>query len=247
MIQDLTKLPQQNWNKTLEHEEEYRGKKLRIFSVKPQAYLIGVTQPVGILEGYSADAILVKAFEKNYKTPSKPGVVEKYGFEQMHGEPIELVSFVYEFIYDRAIEAEMNRYRHNSKNYESSRYVDPFKHGLTVVFPDDCVTDKQRKEFVQIDVLHAFRRYADAMKDNGAKKQSARRRLGTYQAVESTFAINLRSLWHMARQRSAELSPNGREAEPQISDVMTQAVFAIKPYLPRFYDTLLTQIGKGYR
>jgi thymidylate synthase ThyX len=244
---DLNNLPQRDWNKTLEHEEVYRGKTLRIYSVKPQAHLIGVTKPSGMLEGYSADAILVKAFEKNYKTPSKPGVVDKYGFEQMHGEPLELVSFVYEFIFDRATEAEMNRYRHNSKNYESSRYVDFFKHGLTVVFPDDCVTYKQCDDFIQNDVLGAFKRYTDAIIDNKAKKQSARRRLGTYQAVESTFAINLRSLWHMARQRSAELSPNGKEAEPQIGDVMTQAVYAIKPYLPRFYDTLIAQIGKGYR
>jgi thymidylate synthase ThyX len=244
---DLNKLPKRDWNKTLEHEEVYRGKTLRIYSVAPQAHIIGVTQPVGMLEGYSADAILVKAFEKNYKTPAKPGVVDKYGFEQMHGEPLELVSFQYEFIFDRAIEAEMNRYRHNSKNYESSRYVDPFKHGLTVVFPDDCVSESQRREFIKYDVFIAFKLYTDAILDNGAKKQSARRRLGTYQAVESVFSINLRSLWHMARQRSAELSPNGKEAEPQIGDVMTQAVYAIEPYLPRFYGTLLEQIGKGYR
>jgi thymidylate synthase ThyX len=199
-----------------------------------------------MLEGYSADAILVKAFEKNYKTPSKPGVVEKYGFEQMHGEPLELVSFVYEFIFDRATEAEMNRYRHNSKNYESSRYVDFLKHGLTIVFPDDVQTKDQKSEFLS-DVLVAFKAYTNAIIDNKAKKQAARRRLGTYQAVESAFSINLRSLWHMARQRSAELSPNGKEAEPQIGDVMTQAVYAVKPYLPRFYDTLIAQIGKGYR
>jgi thymidylate synthase ThyX len=246
-MNDLSKLPQRDWNKTLEHEEVYRGKTLRIYSVAPQAHLIGVTKPVGMLEGYSADAILVKAFEKNYKTPSKPGVVEKYGFEQMHGEPLELVSFVYEFIFDRATEAEMNRYRHNSKNYESSRYVDFLKHGLTIVFPEDCVTETQREEFVKNEVLYGFKGYADAILDNGAKKQAARRRLGTYQAVESEFAINLRSLWHMARQRSAELSPNGKEAEPQIGEVMTQAVYAIKPHLPRFYDTLIAQIGKGYR
>jgi thymidylate synthase ThyX len=165
----------------------------------------------------------------------------------MHGEPLELVSFVYEFIFDRATEAEMNRYRHNSKNYESSRYVDFLKHGLTIVFPDDCVTDDKKREHIELDVLHDFKRYTDVILDNKAKKQSARRRLGTYQAVESTFAINLRSLWHMARQRSAELSPNGKEAEPQIGDIMTQAVYAINPYLPRFYDTLIAQIGKGYR
>lgn len=246
-MNDLNKLPKRDWNKTLEHEEEYRGKTLRIYSVNPQAHLIGVTHPVGMLEGYSADAILVKAFEKNYKTPSKPGVVEKYGFEQMHGEPLELVSFAYEFIFDRATEAEMNRYRHNSKNYESSRYVDPFKHGLTVVFPDDVQTEEQKQSFIANEVINDFKSYTDAIIDNKAKKQAARRRLGTYQAVESVFSINLRSLWNMARQRSAELSPNGKEAEPQIGDVMTQAVYAIKPYLPRFYDTLLEQIGKGYR
>jgi thymidylate synthase ThyX len=244
---DLNKLPQRDWNKTLEHEEVYRGKTLRIYSVEPQAHLIGVTKAVGMLEGYSTDAILVKAFEKNYKTPSKPGVVEKYGFEQMHGEPLELVSFVYEFIFDRATEAEMNRYRHNSKNYESSRYVDFLKHGLTIVFPEDCVTDEQKREFIAEVASEDLKRYTDAILDNKAKKQAARRRLGTYQAVESEFAINLRSLWHMARQRSAELSPNGKEAEPQIGDVMTQAVYAIKPHLPRFYDTLIAQIGKGYR
>ncbi|PGN53904.1 hypothetical protein CN978_29815 [Priestia megaterium] len=246
-MKDLNTIPKRDWNKTIEHVEEYRGKTLRIYSVKPQAHIIGVTQPVGLLEGYSADAILVKAFEKNYKTPAKPKVVEKYGFEQMHGEPLELVSFQYEFIFDRAIEAEMNRYRHNSKNYESSRYVDPFKHGLTVVFPDDVQTDFQKEEFIKIDVLEAFKNYTDAIVNYGAKKQSARRRLGTYQAVESVFSINLRSLWHMARQRSAELSPNGREAEPQIGDIMTQAVYAVEPYLPQFYSTLLEQIGKGYR
>jgi thymidylate synthase ThyX len=164
----------------------------------------------------------------------------------MHGEPLELITFNYEFIFDRAIEAEMNRYRHNSKNYESSRYVDPFKHGLTVVLPDDVQTEKQKWDFID-GVVRDFQNYTDAIIDNGAKKQAARRRFGTYQAVESVFSINLRSLWHMARQRSAELSPNGKEAEPQIGDVMTQAVYAIKPYLPRFYDTLLAQIGKGYR
>lgn len=245
-MSDLNNLPKRDWRKKLEKEWEYRGKMLRIYSVEPQAHLIGVTQPVGLLEGYSADAILVKAFEKNYKTPSKPKVVETYGFEQMHGEPIELISFNYEFIFDRACEAEMNRYRHNSKNYESSRYVDLIKHGLTIVFPDDVVTEEERREFIVHDVRHDFERYVDAL-ERGAKKQAARRRIGTYQAVESVFAINLRSLWHMARQRSAELSPNGREAEPQISSVMTAAVYEVEQYLPQFYRCLIEQIGKGYR
>lgn len=247
MAYDLNNLPKRDWQKELAIETEYRGKTLRIYTVRPQSHLIGVTQPVGLLEGYSMDAILVKAFEKNYKTPSKPGVVDKYGFEQMHGEPLELVGFTYEFIFDRATEAEMNRYRHNSKNYESSRYVNFFKHGLTAVLPDDVVTEEQIKDFLENDVLYNFKRYTDAVLDNGAKKQAARRRLGTYQAVESVFSINLRSLWHMARQRSYELSPNGKEAEPQIGDVMTQSVKSVEPYLPRFYGTLIDQIGKGYR
>ncbi|MFE4202118.1 FAD-dependent thymidylate synthase [Aneurinibacillus aneurinilyticus] len=131
-------------------------------------------------------------------------------------------------------------------HYESSRYVDLIKHGLTIVFPDDVVTEEERREFIVHDVRHDFQRYVDAL-ERGAKKQAARRRIGTYQAVESVFAINLRSLWHMARQRSAELSPNGREAEPQISSVMTAAVYEVEQYLPQFYRCLIEQIGKGYR
>lgn len=244
--EDLSSLPRQDWKKTLELDDMYKGRPIRIYSVRPQARLIGVTCPVGILEGYTADAILVKAFEKNYKTPSKPGVVDKYGFGQQHAEPIELISFQYECIFDRACEAEMNRYRHNSKNYESGRYVDYIKHGLTIVWPDDIQTKEEKEEFLREVVLPDYFNYIDAV-ERGAKRQEARRRLGFYLAVESVFSINLRSLWHMARQRSAILSPNGREAEPQIGDVVTQMVLSIKPYLPRFYDTLLENIAKGYR
>lgn len=192
------------------------------------------------------DAILVKAFEKNYKTPSKPGVVDKYGFEQQHGEPLELIGFVYEMIFDRATEGELNRYRvGHSKNYESGRYVNYTKHGLTIVFPDDCTTDEAKQDFLD-DVQYDLERYADALA-TGAKVQAARRRLGEYRAVESVHSFNLRAIWHVARQRSADLSPNGKEAEPQISKIATQMVLGTKPYLPRFYDTLIAQIGKGYR
>lgn len=225
MTKDLTKelsnLPNRDWGKKLELEFTYNGHDLRIFSVEPQAHLIGVTQPVGLLEGYTADAILVKAFQKNYRTPAKPKVVERYGFHQMHAEPIELISFTYECIFDRATEAQMNRYRHNSKNYESGRYCDYIKHGLTIVFPDDVEDNEDKKEFLETVVVPDFKAYADLL-DKGVKKQAARRRLGFYVAVESVFGINLRSLWHMARQRSSELSPNGKEAEPQISSVVTQ-------------------------
>jgi thymidylate synthase ThyX len=244
---DLRNLPQQDWGKKLEKQLEHGGKTLTIYSVEPQARLIGVTQPVGLLEGYTADAILVKAFEKNYKTPSKPGVVDKYGFEQQHSEPIELISFQYECIFDRACEAEMNRYRHNSKNYESGRYVDYIKHGLTIVFPDDVKgNEEEERAFIEHTVVPDLIEYAEAL-GKGAKRQAARRRLGFYVAVESVFSVNLRSLWHMARQRSAELSPNGKEAEPQIGSVITQMVKQIEPYLPRYYPTLLEQIAKGYR
>lgn len=242
----LENLPQQIWNKKLEYEFTHDGKKLKIYSVEPQAKLIGVTKPVGMLEGYSMDAILVKAFEKNYKTPSKPKVVETYGFEQMHGEPIELVGFNFECIFDRAIEAEINRYRHNSKNYESGRYVDYVKHGLTIIFPDDIQSEEDKQDFLRDVVAWDLIKYCDVIK-NGGKKQQARRRLGFYTAVESVFYVNLRSLWHMGKQRSSKYSPNGKEAEPQISNVVTQMIEAIEPYLPRFYDTLIKQIAKGYR
>lgn len=243
---DLNNLPKRDWNKTLEYEWTHLGKMLRIFSVQPQAHLIGVTKPVGLLEGYPMDAILVKAFEKNYMTPSKPGVVDKYGFEQMHGEPLELVSFVYECIYDRSIESEMNRYRvGHSKNYESGRYVDYVKHGITVVIPDDVTTEEEKSLFID-EVIRDMEAY-NRVVQGGGKRQEARRRLGEYRAVESVHSFNLRALWHVARQRSAALSPNGREAEPQISDVATQMVLAIESHLPRFYETLLLQIAKGYR
>src|SRR5690606_31089507 len=113
---------------------------------------------------YSMDAILVKAFEKNYMTPSKPGVVEKYGFEQKHGEPLELVNFTFECIYDRACEAEINRYRvGHSKNYESGRYVDYVKKGLTVVFPDDCETEEDKRVFIKHTVLPDLISYQHAV------------------------------------------------------------------------------------
>lgn len=246
MEYSLDNLPKQDWEKKLEAEFEYLGETLKVYSVIPQAKLIAVPMMVGIYNGLSADAVLVKAFEKNYKTPSKPKVVENYGFVQQHAEPIELLSFIYEFIFDRATEAEMNRYRHNSKNYESGRYINYIKHGLTIVFPDDCHTEQERREFLEETVIPDFKSYVKVLKNKG-KKQEARRRLGFYVAVESIFGINLRSLWHMARQRSHELSPNGREAEPQISKVVTEAVKLIEPHLPQFYNSLLMQIKKGYR
>lgn len=250
MTIDLTDMPQRDWGKKLEKEWEQSingtVETLRIFSVEPQAHLIGVTKPVGLLEGLPMDAILVKAFEKNYKTPAKPKVVEVYGFERQHAEPVELVGFQYECIYDRACEAEMNRYRHNSKNYESGRYVDYIKHGLTIVFPEDCVTDQERKDFIEDVVVDDLIAYARIVR-SGGKKQAARRRLGFYVAVESVFSINLRSLWHMARQRSAKYSPNGKEAEPQISTVVTMMVDEATPHLPVFKDVLMKMIGAGYR
>ena len=248
--------PNRDWNKKLEFEFQVPGLAdpktgedyvFRIFSVDPQAHLIGVTKPVGLLEGYSADAILVKAFQKNYHTEAaKPKVVEQYGFHQKHSEPIEFIGFVYETIFDRACEAEMNRYRHNSKNLESGRYVDYIKHGLTIVFPDDVKTPEEQDDFLQHTVVPDLIEYAKALK-KGAKRQAARRRLGYYLAVEGVYAINLRSLWHMARQRSQKLSPNGKEAEDQISSVVTQMVEGAMPHLPVFGDTVLKVISEGYR
>ena len=243
---DLTTIPNGNWNKEIEEAWEHKGEVLKIYSVEPQAHLIGVTMPVGSLEGYSPEAILVKAFMKNYKTPAKPKVVEKYGLRKGHSEPIEMIDFVFENIYDRATEAQMNRYRHNSKNYESGRYVNYIKHGLTIVFPGDVKTDDQKRDFIENTVVPDFERYVDVLV-NGGKQQEARRRLGLYVAVESTISVNLRSLIHMAQQRSRELSPNGREAEPQISSIVTQMVEQIRPYVPTFYNTILEVIGEGYR
>jgi hypothetical protein len=243
---DITNLPKRDWNKTYETSWEYRGENLKIYSVKPQSHLIGVTTPTGLLEGYGPEAILVKSFEKNYKMPSRPKVVENYGLRKGHGEPIEHVLFNFENIFDRATEAQINRYRHNSKNYESGRYVNYIKHGLTIVFPDDVKTDDQKRDFIENTVVPDFERYVDVLV-NGGKQQEARRRLGLYVAVESTISVNLRSLIHMAQQRSRELSPNGREAEPQISSIVTQMVEQIRPYVPTFYNTILEVIGEGYR
>lgn len=246
MTTDLTNIPKYDFNKKLEFSFEHNGETLKIYSVEPQATLIGITKPVGYLDGYPMDAILVKAFEKNYKTPAKPKVVETYGFEQKHGEPLELVGFQYECIFDRATEAEMNRYRHNSKNYESGRYVNYLKHGLTIVFPDDCVTATDKWDFIQFVVVPDFRKYCDVIKAKG-KKEAARRRLGFYVAVESLFSINLRSLVHMGTQRSRVYSPNGKEAEPQISTVVTAMIESVEPHLPVFYATVIEQLKKGYR
>jgi hypothetical protein len=51
----------------------------------------------------------------------------------------------------------------------------------------------------------------------------------------------------MGTQRSAELSPNGREAEPEISSVVTQMVNNAMEWLPVFKEDVYKQIGKGYR
>src|SRR5690606_36720968 len=140
MAKDLTKelsnLPKRDWSKKLELKFTYNGHDLKIYSVEPQAYLIAVTEPVGLMEDYTADAILVHAFRKNYKSPAKPKVVQRYGFHQMHAEPLEMITFNFECIFDRATEAQINRYRHNTKNYESGRYVKYLEHGITIVFPD---------------------------------------------------------------------------------------------------------------
>lgn len=250
---DLAGLPQRDWGKQLAISVPipYKGKltDLKIYTVDPQAHIIAATMPVGMLKGYAPDAVLVKAFEKNYKTPSKPGVVSKYGFEQQHGEPIELLDYVFETVFDRACEAEMNRYRHNSKNYESGRYVDYIKHGLTVVLPheDELLNNPElQKEWLYDVVAPDFVLYAKYL-ERGWKKQHARRVFGTYLAVEAVIKTNLRSLQHMAAQRSGELSPNGREAEPEISKVVTTMVNEAMPYLPVFSADVLKQIGKGYR
>jgi thymidylate synthase ThyX len=254
---NIAGIPKRDWGKRLAMEyditRKVKGKfktdTLRVYTVKPQAHLIATTMPVGLLAGYSPDAVLVKAFEKNYKTPAKPGVVSNYGFEQQHAEPIELLDYVYETIFDRATEAEINRYRHNSKNYESGRYVDYIKHGVTVVIPmepDILESEIMQAEWAYDVVIPAFKSYAKYL-DLGWKKQHARRALGTYLAIEGVIKVNLRSLWHMARQRSAELSPNGREAEPEIGEIVTQMVYEALPYLPNFAEDLLEQISRGYR
>jgi thymidylate synthase ThyX len=245
---DLAGIPKRDWKKKLASVETYKGKDLKIYVVEPQAHIIAATMPVGMLQGYAPDAVLVKAFEKNYKTPAKPGVVSKYGFEQQHGEPIELLDYVFETVFDRACEAEMNRYRHNSKNYESGRYVDYIKHGLTVVLPMEKDMEDEEKAQIFIDkiIMPDFKAYVDLMQ-LGWKKQHARRVFGTYLAVEAVIKTNLRSLQHMGAQRSAELSPNGREAEPEISKVVTAMVNEAMPYLPVFSADVLKQIGKGYR
>lgn len=245
---NLSGIPKRDWGKELLLEMYYRGKTLKIFAVKPQAHLIGTTMPLDILNGFAPDSILVKAFEKNYKTAAKPNVVSNYGFKQRHGEPIELLDYVFETIYDRACEAEMNRYRLNSKNYESGRYVDYVKHGLTIVLPyeEDLNDPEFARYFAEEVVLPDFMKYVDYIQ-KGWKKQHARRVFGTYIAVESVYKTNLRSLMHMSTQRSAEYSPNGREAEPEISDVVTQMLKSIEPYLPVFYKDVIEQVSKGYR
>jgi thymidylate synthase ThyX len=246
---DLASVPKRDWSKKLVREFKYMGKDLKIFTVNPQAHLIATTIPVGLLAGYIPDSILVKAFEKNYKTAAKPGVVSNYGFEKQHGEPIELLDYVFETIYDRACEAEMNRYRHNSKNYESGRYVDYVKHGLTIILPheEDLLNDPDlQKEWIEDVVVSDLEMYVKYL-NKGWKKQHARRAFGTYLAVEATIKTNLRSLQHMASQRSQELSPNGKEAEPEISKVVTQMTHEAMNWLPVFKQDVYKQIGKGYR
>lgn len=249
MSADVAGIPKRDWNKKLAKQFHYEGRELKIYTVEPQAHLVATTIPVGLLKGYTPDAVLVKAFEKNYKTPAKPGVVSKYGFEQQHGEPIELLDYVFETVYDRACEAEINRYRHNSKNYESGRYVDYTKHGITVVLPHEkelLENEELQQEWINDVVVHDFKQYVNYL-IKGWKKQHARRAIGTYLAVEAVIKVNLRTLIHMAAQRSAELSPNGREAEPQISKVVTMMVEDAMQWLPVFKEDVLKQIGKGYR
>lgn len=254
---NLAGIPKRDWGKRLARsvtsERKVKGQwkttELEIYVVDPQAHIIAATMPVGLLSGFAPDAVLVKAFEKNYKTAAKPGVVSKYGFEQQHGEPIELLDYVFETVFDRACEAEINRYRHNSKNYESGRYVDYIKHGLTVVLPHEpeLLNDPDlQKQWIDDVVKPDFLNYVKYL-DRGWKKQHARRVFGTYLAVEAVIKTNLRSLQHMAAQRSAELSPNGKEAEPEISKVVTAMINEAMPYLPVFKDDVLKQIGKGYR
>lgn len=254
---ELKDIPNREWGKRLIKDDfftrsvngKFKTSNLKIYVVEPQAHIIAATIPVGLLEGFAPDAVLTKAFQKNYKTAAKPGVVRNYGFEQGHGEPIELLDYVFETIFDRACEAEINRYRQNSKNYESGRYVDYIKHGLTVVLPheDDILNDpKLQEEWIDDVVAPDFINYVKYL-DRGWKKQHARRVFGTYLAVEAVIKTNLRSLTHMAKQRSAELSPNGREAEPEISKIVTAMVNEAMPYLPVFKDDVLKQIEKGYR
>jgi thymidylate synthase ThyX len=250
---NLAGIPNRDWKKELRLTVPvtYKGQTndLKIYTVDPQAHLIATTMPVGILAGYAPDAVLTKAFQKNYKTAAKPGVVSNYGFEKQHGEPIELLDYVYETIFDRACEAEMNRYRHNSKNYESGRYVDYIKHGLTVILPheEEVLNNPElQMEWLQDCPAHDFVKYAKYL-ERGWKKQHARRAFGTYLAVEAVIKTNLRSLQHMAAQRSAVFSPNGKEAEPEISRVVTSMVNEMLPYLPVFQEDLLKQISKGYR
>lgn len=252
---DVENIPNRNWQKTLEYQWIYRDKDLRIFSVEPQAHLIATTQCVGDFDGFSPDAVFVKAFQKNYHTEAaKPGVVSNYGFEQKHGEPIEFLDYVFEIIYDRACEGQMNRYRHNSKNMESGRYTDYVKHGLTVIIPDDLAglahDHRRYMQFIS-KVAVDLEAYVDVLLDSdlppNRRKQAARRRLGEYRASEGVYKMNLRSLVHMGAQRSDEFSPNGREAEPEISAVVTAMVKAIEPYLPVFYVDVLKQLAKGYR
>jgi thymidylate synthase ThyX len=260
---DLAGAPNRDWGK-LHVNNAYvviKGKEqvVPIYAVAPQAHLIATTIPVGMLCGYSPDSVLTKAFQKNYHSAAaKPGVVSSYGFQQKHGEPIELIDYVFETIFDRACEAEMNRYRHNSKNYESGRYVDYLKHGVTVVLPhepdimeayDLSHTDYIHplvREWVSDVVIGDLWSYAKYL-DRGWKKQHARRAFGTYLAVEAVIKTNLRSLTHMGTQRSAVYSPNGKEAEPEISAVVTQMIAAAMPYLPVFAKDVFEQMEKGYR
>lgn len=258
---DLENIPNRDWNKQLLADWVYRGNRLRIFSVEPQAHLIAYTQTTGLLQEFTPDAVLAKAFQKNYHTEvAKPKVVENYGFEQKHSEPIELLDYVFECIYDRACEAEMNRYRHNSKNYESGRYTDYIKHRLCVVLPEDIYDlwvnkdpgyAKRLSKFVA-KVKGDLEEYVDVVMDATnlpvrERRQAARRRLGEYRAVEGVYKANLLSLWHMATQRSHELSPNGIAAEPEISRVVTAMIKAMLPQLPVYANALLKQIAKGYR
>lgn len=255
--ENVAGIPKRDWEKKLGKEVaftrsvngEFKTDSLKVWVVEPQAHIIAATMPVGLLAGYAPDAVLVHAFTKNYKTAAKPGVVSNYGFEKNHGEPIELLDYVFETVFDRACEAEINRYRHNSKNYESGRYVDYVKHGITIIIPheDDILNDeKLQQEWIEDVCMDDLIKYTKKL-DRGWKKQHARRVFGTYLAVEADIKTNLRSLVHMGKQRSGIYSPNGREAEPEISRVVTHMIDEAMPYLPVFASDVLKQIGKGYR
>jgi thymidylate synthase (FAD) len=155
-----------------------------------------------------------------------------------HESVLEHEKITMRFIIDRGVSHELCRHRLNAISQESTRYVNYKNRGVEFIDIKPFMTEDQYPVWLKA-MEDAEHRYLELI-SHGATPQFARSVLPNSLKTELVFTANLRQWRHVLKLRTSEA------AQPQMREVMNQALSMLKAKMPVVFDdigpeTLITQ------